>query len=87
MSGEILQLICHHMDIDSFFVALQTCKPFFSIGQYRRLLLRQIGRIPGLRLGLENPDGPLDECLSRAKKEELSRRWYLRRDDVIHRIS
>lgn len=72
MPGEMLHLICHHMDVDSFFVVLQTCKSFFTIGQYRPLLLRQIGRIPGLRLGLEDLDGLLDEFLSRARKNCLA---------------
>lgn len=57
------------MDVDSFFVALQTCKPSFSIGQYKRLLRRQTGRRPGLRLGPEDLDGLLDEFLSQARKK------------------
>ncbi|KAL8670942.1 MAG: hypothetical protein Q9168_004542 [Polycauliona sp. 1 TL-2023] len=72
MPGEIQHLICHHMDVDSFFVALQTCKSLNSTAQSRLLLLRQIGRIPGLRLGLEDLDGLYEEFLIRARKHCLA---------------
>lgn len=40
MPREILEMICHHMDVDSFFVALHTCKAIFSAGLSESILLR-----------------------------------------------
>lgn len=70
MPREILQLICHHVEVDAFFVALQTCKAFAQAGRSRNLLLRQLGGIPGIRPGLEDlsTEVLLDEFLSRAKR-------------------
>ena len=65
---EILGLIFWHMDESTFFIALRTCRQFRGTGGTRKNLLRQVRRIPGLRLGLEDlaDEDLLHECCRRA---------------------
>ncbi|SLM38582.1 F-box domain [Lasallia pustulata] len=56
---EVLQTILWHMDPGTLFISLFTCKEIFNAAKAKKLLLHQIGSIPGLRLGLgENVPTP-----------------------------
>ncbi|KAL8940102.1 MAG: hypothetical protein Q9211_002434 [Gyalolechia sp. 1 TL-2023] len=54
LPGEVLQAICYHMDVQTFAVALLTCKAFWSAGQSKPVLLRHLGAIPGWRKDLKD---------------------------------
>lgn len=51
---EIFQGITWHMDVGTFFASLLTCRQVMKAAHSKRLLLRHINNIPGLRLGLED---------------------------------
>ena len=65
---EVLELIFWHMDEGTFFIALKACRQFSEIGSTRKNLLHQVGRLPGLRPGLEDLYGRKlrKECYERA---------------------
>ena len=50
---EILQLIAWHLDVATFYTSLLTCKKFMDAAKARRIILRHLQNLPGLRLGLE----------------------------------
>lgn len=49
---EILQTILWHMDAATFYTSFLTCKKFMEVAQSRRIILRHLCNLPGLRLGL-----------------------------------
>lgn len=51
---EILQLIAWHMDVATFYTSLLTCKKFMDAAKARRIILRHVQHLPGLRLGFEH---------------------------------
>ena len=55
---EVLQIVFWHMDPGTLFSSLLTCKEFFDAAKSRRVLLRQLRRIPGLNLGLDDVPSP-----------------------------
>lgn len=48
---EILQNILYHMDAATCFVSLLSCTTIYEAAQTKRVLLRHLNRMPGLRLG------------------------------------
>lgn len=51
---ELLENILYHMDAATCFVSLISCKRIFEAAQTKRVLLRHLNRMPGLRLGLDH---------------------------------
>ncbi|KAL9608924.1 MAG: hypothetical protein Q9167_006264 [Letrouitia subvulpina] len=63
---EVLQTTMYHMDPATFYISLLSCKTLFQTAKSKRILLRQLSRLPGLRLGLENLS--LDELFLRFRR-------------------
>ena len=61
LPNEILQLILRHTPVRTFFTCLLTCKHVLRVAKSRSLLTTQLGRLPGLRLGLDELE--VDELL------------------------
>ena len=51
---EILQNILYHMDAPTCFVSLLSCTTIYEAAKTKRVLLRHLNRMPGLRLGLDS---------------------------------
>ena len=51
---ELLQNILYHMDASTCFVSLLSCTTIFEATQSKRVLLRHLNRMPGLKLGLDS---------------------------------
>lgn len=51
---EILQLIFWHLDVATVYTSLLTCKKFVQAATSRRVILRHLQNLPGLRLGFEH---------------------------------
>ena len=60
LPSEILQNVLYHMDAATCFVSLLSCSTVFEAAQTKRVLLRHLNRMPGLRLGLDHELATLD---------------------------
>ena len=56
LPAEVLQYVLFHTDAATYFTSLLSCRTVFEAAQPRRVVLRHLNRLPGLRLGLENLD-------------------------------
>ena len=66
LPNELLQIITKHMDAGTLFASLLTSKRFSEVALSKSLLLHNLNRIPGLKLGLG--DLPPDHLLRLFRK-------------------
>ena len=66
LPNELLQIITKHMDAGTLFASLLTSKRFSEVALSKSLLLHNLNRIPGLKLGLS--DLPTPDLLRLFKK-------------------